>query len=83
MLEVTLRTRAVTLAMTVAISIAVATGAAAAPPHGDGGHTHHVHTGQGGCVDVNAVAFFAEDRGLHRGANASGPEQGIWHGPCH
>lgn len=71
------------IALVSALSLSTASGALAAPPHGDGGHTHHVHTGNGGCVDVDAVAFFGEQRGLHRGAGASGFEQGIWHGGCH
>lgn len=62
--------------------VAIAPVAGATPPHGAGGHTHHVHT-PSGCVDVNRVSFLVEDRGLHRGSNASGIEQGIWHGPCH
>ncbi len=76
-------TRMITIALATAGSMAVATSAVAAPPHGDGGHTHHVHTGNGGCVDVDAVAFLPEDRGLHQGANSSGSEQGVWHGACH
>jgi hypothetical protein len=55
-------------------------------PLGDGlpgSHTHHVHTGNGGCVDIDAVSFLPLDRGLHRGANESGFETGPWHGPCH
>lgn len=78
-----MRTRMITIALATAAAMTMATGAMAAPPHGDGGHTHHVHTGDGGCVDVDAVRFLPEDRGLHRGANSSGFEQGIWHGPCH
>lgn len=62
--------------------MAVGPTALAAPPHGEGGHTHHVDTGNGDCVPINAVAFHAEDRGLHQGANASGAAQGPWHGPC-
>jgi hypothetical protein len=59
-------------------------------------HPHHVFTGNGGCVDINAVLFAAADeageeeqRGLHRGANASsfnpaGDDltRGPFHGPC-
>jgi hypothetical protein len=70
------------LALIVAALTAVASAALAAPPHGEGGHPHHVATGNGGCVTVDAVAFRAEDRGLHQGANKSGPEAGPWHGPC-
>lgn len=46
-------------------------------------HTHHVHTGQGGCVDIDSVYFMVDHRGLHQGANASrGPLQGPFHGTC-
>ncbi len=56
--------------------------AVAEPPRGGPGqHTHHVHTGNGGCVDLDAVRFNPEHRGLHRGANASG-SNGPWHGTC-
>lgn len=44
-------------------------------------HTHHVNT-PAGCVDINSVAFNAEPRGLHNGANNSGLSNGPWHGPC-
>jgi hypothetical protein len=61
-----------------------------------GPHPHHVLTGNGGCVDIDAVFFAAADeageeeqRGLHRGANASSfnpagddPARGPFHGPC-
>lgn len=77
-----MRTRMITIALATAISMAMATGAMAAPPHGDGGHTHHVDTGDGGCVDIDAVTFLGQDRGLHRGAGSSGSEQGPWHGSC-
>lgn len=56
--------------------------ATAAPPVDEGGHVHHVITGSGECVPIDAVAFRAEPRGLHRGASASGPDRGPWHGPC-
>lgn len=78
-----MRYRLSTIALVSALSLSAASGALAAPPHGDGGHTHHVHTGNGDCVAVDAVAFFGGDRGLHRGAGASGFERGVWHGPCH
>lgn len=77
-----MRSRMLTAALAATI-VMMPTAASAEAPHGDGGHTHHVHTGDGGCLDVDAVAFFAQDRGLHQGGNASGGEQGIWHGPCH
>lgn len=54
----------------------------AAPPHGDGGHVHHVVTGNGDCLTIDQVTFLAQDRGLHRGASASGTGAGPWHGGC-
>lgn len=66
-----------------------ATPASAAPPvsHHPGGaghaHSHHIHTGNGRCVDIASVFFNADVRGLHRGADASrGPLQGPYHGTC-
>lgn len=58
--------------------------AAAAPPHGEGflPHSHHVHTGSAGCVEIDSVLFHADHRGLHRGASSSGPDRGPWHGTC-
>ena len=41
-------------------------------------HVHHVITGNGGCVAIDAVAFEPGARGLHRGANESGSQ-----GPAH
>jgi hypothetical protein len=70
------------VALIVAALTAVAPAALAAPSHGEGGHSHHVGTGNGGCVVVDAVAFRAEDRGLHQGASKSGSDRGPWHGPC-
>ena len=58
-----------------------AASAVAAPPHGAGGHTHHVWTGNGECVDIDSVAFLAQARGLHRGASSSGTG-GPAHGAC-
>ena len=48
-------------------------------------HTHHVHLGNGGCVDIDSVYFLADPaRGLHGGSNASnGHLQGPFHGSCH
>lgn len=57
--------------------------AQAGPPHGAGGHVHHVHTGDGGCVQLDEHTFLPESRGLHQGAAESGFERGVWHGPCH
>ncbi len=70
------------LLATVALLITVFAGVANAQPAlhapvGPTGHTHHVLTGSG-CVDINNVKFEGGDRGLHRGANESGP-----HGPAH
>jgi hypothetical protein len=73
--------RAAGVGLIVAVLTALAPAALAAPPHGDGGHPHNVSTGSG-CRDIDAVAFNAEDRGLHRGANESGQNNGPWHGPC-
>lgn len=55
-----------------------------------GEHTHHVHTGNGGCVDIDSVFFIPTDHGLHQGANASSfgnpndPDstRGPFHGTC-
>lgn len=74
--------RALVAAAIVAGMSGSTTAALADPPHGDGGHVHRVQTGNGECVDVNSVAFLVEDRGLHRGANSSGSDQGPWHGAC-
>ncbi len=56
--------------------------ATAAPPVDEDGHVHHVTTGSGECVPIDAVAFLAEARGLHQGATASGPDRGPRHGLC-
>lgn len=65
----------------------LAPAALADPPHGDGAgaHIHHIHLPTG-CkqIDHNGqVTWFPEERGLHRGANSSGVETAVWHGPCH
>lgn len=81
------------LALAVAVaSLPFAAALAAAPAladppvaHEPGGtaHTHHVHTGNGECVDIDSVLFMVDHRGLHQGANASrGPLQGPFHGTC-
>ena len=46
-------------------------------------HTHHVHTGDGECIEIDAVRFEPAERGLHKGANSSGAERGPFHGTCH
>ncbi|WP_350279748.1 hypothetical protein [Kribbella sp. HUAS MG21] len=66
--------------LTAALSAAPA--AAEPPIGGAGAHTHHVHTGDGGCIDIDSVAFNPDHRGLHQGANSSGPDAGPWHGTC-
>lgn len=78
---------AIALATIPLASAMLAAPAQAAPPvaHEPGGtaHTHHVHTGNGGCVDIDAVLFLAVHRGLHQGSDASnGPVQGPFHGTC-
>lgn len=74
------RATAVVLIMTALAAVAPA--ALAAPPHGEGGHAHHVISGGGHCVPLDAVAFLPQGRGLHQGASMSGRERGPWHGPC-
>ena len=48
------------------------------PIGGEHAHRHIVITGSG-CVDIDHVLFEPAARGLHRGANASGPDRGPWH----
>jgi hypothetical protein len=48
------------------------------PLVGTGLHTHHVVTGTSDCVNIDAVAFAMQDRGLHRGAT----EGTVAHRPC-
>ena len=52
------------------------------PVGGQFAHPHHVHTGNGGCVDIDSVLFEPDVRGLHQGSNASGPTRGPFHGTC-
>jgi hypothetical protein len=78
---------AIVLAAVPLASVMLAAPAQADPPvaHEPAGsaHTHHVHTGQGDCVDISSVLFMADHRGLHQGSNASqGPTQGPFHGTC-
>lgn len=72
-----------TTAIVAAAILMSAPAAQAGPPHGEGGHLHHVHTGNGECVQLDAHAFLPEARGLHRAAAESGFERAVWHGPCH
>lgn len=70
------------------IGIALLGGAAFAvdehAPHGNQtSHPHHVHTGNGGCENIDEVKFEADHLGgLHRGALESGNQRGPWHGTC-
>ena len=74
----------VALLMVAFASVAQAQPADKSPVNPTTGHTHHVHTGNGECVDINSVKFEADTRGLHQGSNASGfHTQGPFHGPCH
>lgn len=60
--------------------------------HEPGGfaHSHHVHTGNGDCVDIASVLFVPAENGLHQGSNASSfgnhndpdPTRGPFHGTC-
>jgi hypothetical protein len=86
------------LGLAIALTTLSASAAIAAPPHGEGGHPHHVRTGNGGCVELNQVLFHFDVRGLHRGSNASSSfdittfdptdpstypvMRGPWHGSC-
>ncbi len=78
--------RRLTLVLAIAAALALAAPAGAAdPPAADqspvGGthaHRHVVITGNG-CIDIDQVLFEPDTRGLHRGANASGPDKGPWH----
>ena len=73
----------VALLMTVFAGVAKAQPAEQAPVGGLFAHPHHVHTGNGGCVDINSVLFEPDVRGLHQGSNASGgPALGPFHGTC-
>lgn len=82
--------RRIILMVTVVVLMALFAGvanaqpAAQSPVGGPGAHPHHVHTGNGDCVDINSVQFEPDDRGLHQGSNASGGHaRGPFHGPCH
>lgn len=53
-------------------------------PHGNQtSHPHHVHTGNGGCTDIDQVQFEADSMaGMHNAAIRSGNQRGPWHGTC-
>ncbi len=76
--------RRIILLVSVALLMTVFAGVAnAAPPFGGPfQHPHHVHLNNGECVDIDARWFNPDTRGLHQGANASGEDQGPWHGSC-
>ena len=68
-----------------AVGLAASGTASAAPAEqspvgGPRAHTHHVHTGNGGCVDLDAVHFEAGPHGLHHGVRQSAAD--MWHGTC-
>ena len=79
-----MRRTVVALALVVSTLSAPAMAAPAdqAPTGGPGSHTHYVITGNGSCVSIDSVAFEREERGLHRGASASGSDRGPSHGRC-
>ena len=72
------------------VIVLAAGGAAYAAPADDspvGGafaHSHHIHTGNGGCVDIDSVLFEPGVRGLHRGTNNNIglDHENLWHGTC-
>ena len=77
----------IVLLVTMALLMTVFAGAANAqapqsPVGGDFAHPHHVHLGNGGCVDIDAVLFEPDVRGLHRASNETGQEKGPFHGTC-
>jgi hypothetical protein len=54
------------------------------PVGGEFAHAHHIHTGNGGCVDIDSVFFEPDVTGLHRAANNNFElDLGmLWHGTC-
>ena len=71
------------LMMALFAGVANAQPAEQSPVGGQFAHPHHVHTGNGGCVDIDSVFFEPDTRGLHQGSNASGgPALGPFHGTC-
>lgn len=67
----------------------VASGALAEPPAderspigGEHAHTHHIHTGNGDCVDIDEVRFEPRAHGLHHGVTSSNDRADMWHGTC-
>lgn len=89
--------RFTTLLGAVLLALTVLGGPASAEGHppvrhepGGGAHSHHVLTGNGGCVDIDAVFFVPATSGLHQGSNASSftnpndPDatRGPFHGAC-
>jgi hypothetical protein len=73
---------AVALLMAVFAGVAQAQPADQAPVGGQFAHPHHVHTGNGECVDIDSVLFEPDVRGLHRASNETGMEKGPFHGTC-
>lgn len=64
--------------------LAQAAPAEQSPVGGTHAHAHHVHTGNGGCVDIDYVLFEPAARGLHHAAHNSiaGGRDRLWHGTC-
>ncbi len=86
----TLSMRRIFLLGAVALIMTLFAGLAQAQPADDatvgpGGHPHHVHTGDGGCHNLDSVLFEGghDGRGLHLASfESGGPSQGPWHGTC-
>lgn len=65
----------------------VASHAVASPPAderspigGEHAHTHHIHTGNGDCVEIDEVRFEPGAHGVHHATNTSSAD--MWHGTC-
>jgi hypothetical protein len=87
--------RILTFVSATLLGLAMMVGPAAAEGHPPP-HTHHVNTGNGGCVDIDRL--FATGHGLHVGSNKSSgfdistfnptdpstypKDRGPWHGTC-
>lgn len=52
------------------------------PVGGEHAHTHHIHTGNGDCVDIDQVRFEPGGHGLHHGVSQSDDRADMWHGTC-
>lgn len=65
-----------------AFSMASAEPADQSPIGGDHAHPHHVHTGDGGCRDIDRNYFEPDPEGRHRGLHRGAVEGEVHHGPC-